>query len=203
MDKYAGIPVSDVYDFSSIVLDTVAALVAVLDRDGRILSFNRACIDATGFSFDEVKDRYVWEMLIPEEQIDEVKEVFSKLSAGQFPSTYENYWLTKSGGRRLIAWSNTCSLDANGEVEFVIPTGIDITEHRQAIDDLRHSEEQKHLLLNSTAEAIYGVDVSGTCIFVNDACLKMLGYEDQTALVGKNIHAVIHHTYPVDHVVFE
>jgi diguanylate cyclase (GGDEF)-like protein/PAS domain S-box-containing protein len=196
MDKHVASAPGDQNDFSGIVLDTIDALVAVLDRQGRILSFNRACVETTGFSFQEVRGRHVWDMLVPAEQVDEVRSVFSQLSAGQFPNKYENYWLTRSGERRLIAWSNNCALDANGEVEFVIPTGIDITDHQQAIDDLKHSEEQKHLLLNSTAEAIYGVSVDGVCEFVNDACLKMLGYEKPADLVGKNMHALIHHTYP-------
>jgi len=196
MDKPVASDSGDQYDFSGIVLDTIDALVAVLDRQGRILSFNRACVETTGFSFEEVSGHHVWDMLIPEEQIAEVKAVFQQLSAGQFPSKHENYWLTRTGERRLISWSNTCVLDDNGEVKFVIPTGIDITEHQRTIDKLKHSQEQQHLLLNSTAEAIYGVSVNGTCEFVNDACLKMLGYEKESDLVGKNIHAMIHHTYP-------
>jgi len=196
MDKPVASDSGDQYDFSGIVLDTIDALVAVLDRQGRILSFNRACVETTGFSFEEVRGRHVWDMLIPEEQVAEVKAVFQQLSAGQFPSKHENYWLTRTGERRLVSWSNTCVLDDNGDVEFVIPTGIDITEHQQTIDKLKHSQEQQHLLLNSTAEAIYGVSVNGTCEFVNDACLKMLGYEKESDLVGKNIHSMIHHTYP-------
>jgi PAS domain S-box-containing protein len=183
-------------DLGNIVLDTLDALVAVLDKQGRIVSFNRACVEATGFSAEDVLGRHVWDMLIPEEQIEDVKAVFNSLSAGHFPSKYQNYWLTRDGGRRLVNWSNTCVLDEDGEVEYVVPTGIDITDHQQALDDLRHSEEQQRLLLDSAAEAIYGVDVNGVCIFVNDACIRMLGYERQDQLVGKNLHALIHHTYP-------
>lgn len=60
-----------------------------------------------------------------------------------------------------------------------------------------HLEQQEMfgLLLNSTAEGIYGVDVNGICTFVNPACLRMLGYEDAGELVGKPIHSLIHHSY--------
>ncbi len=61
---------------------------------------------------------------------------------------------------------------------------------------LQEQGEYIELLLNSTAEAIYGVDTQGICTFVNPSCLRMLGYEHEEEIVGKPIHALIHHTYP-------
>jgi PAS domain S-box-containing protein len=61
---------------------------------------------------------------------------------------------------------------------------------------LREQSEDISLLLNSTAEAIYGVNTKGICTFVNPACLRILGYKHESDLVGKNIHGLIHHTYP-------
>jgi PAS domain S-box-containing protein len=63
-----------------------------------------------------------------------------------------------------------------------------------AEDALRTSEEQVRLLLNSTAEAMYGVDTEEICTFVNPSCLRMLGYEKEEDLLGKNMHEMIHHT---------
>jgi len=37
-------------DFTSAILDTAGALVVVLDREGRITRFNRACEQVTGYS---------------------------------------------------------------------------------------------------------------------------------------------------------
>jgi diguanylate cyclase (GGDEF)-like protein/PAS domain S-box-containing protein len=64
---------------------------------------------------------------------------------------------------------------------------------------LREQGEYIELLLNSTAEAIYGVDTNGICTFVNPACLHMLGYQHEDDLVGQPIHKLIHHTYPDGH----
>lgn len=59
-------------------------------------------------------------------------------------------------------------------------------------------EKQDHiqLLLDSTEEAIYGLDTDGICTFANAACIRMLGYERESDLVGKDIHNLIHHTRP-------
>lgn len=67
---------------------------------------------------------------------------------------------------------------------------------REILDALRKSENHVRLLLDSTVEAIYGVDIRGKCTFVNPSCIKMLGYKKEDDLLGKFIHQMIHHTYP-------
>ncbi|MCH9021254.1 MAG: PAS domain S-box protein, partial [Planctomycetes bacterium] len=39
-------------------------------------------------------------------------------------------------------------------------------------------------------------DTDGNCTFCNAACLKILGYDDERDLLGKNMHSLIHHSYP-------
>ncbi|MGP8282244.1 MAG: PAS domain S-box protein [Desulfomonilaceae bacterium] len=72
----------------------------------------------------------------------------------------------------------------------------EIAERKQAEEALRRSEDQFRLLLNSTAEAIYGVDLNGDCTFCNTRCLNLLGYKETDELVGKNMHRQIHHKHP-------
>ncbi|MFV1982613.1 MAG: ATP-binding protein [Thiohalomonadales bacterium] len=64
------------------------------------------------------------------------------------------------------------------------------------IKQVELSEAKVLLLLNSTAEAIYGIDTFGVCTFINASCLKMLGYEQESELLGKNMHELIHYKYP-------
>jgi len=60
--------------------------------------------------------------------------------------------------------------------------------------ELLESEERVRLLLDSTAEAIYGIDLQGECTFANSACLRVLGYSKPEDLLGRNMHEVLHHT---------
>ncbi|UCE88937.1 MAG: PAS domain S-box protein [Pseudomonadota bacterium] len=119
-------------DFSTAILDTVGSLVVVLDRDGRIIGFNQACEQTTGYRFDEMQGSTVWDRLILPEEAEPVKKVFRTLTAGHYPNSHENYWVTRSGERRLISWANTVLVDENGEVEHIIATGIDVTDQRRA-----------------------------------------------------------------------
>lgn len=75
---------------------------------------------------------------------------------------------------------------------------------REILEALHKSESHVRLLLDSTAEAIYGLDLDGKCTFVNPSCIKMLGYIKEDDLLGKYMHQIIHHThsnglrYPVE-----
>lgn len=65
---------------------------------------------------------------------------------------------------------------------------------RQTNTQLENSQNELRLILDSSAEAIYGIDMHGNCTFCNKSCLEMLGYSDQSELLGKNMHWQIHHT---------
>ncbi|HEU0282472.1 MAG TPA: PAS domain S-box protein [Gallionella sp.] len=60
---------------------------------------------------------------------------------------------------------------------------------------LRDSRDELHRLLNSMAEGMYGVDTDGNCTFVNQSFLKMLGYQNENEVLGKNMHELIHHSH--------
>ncbi len=61
--------------------------------------------------------------------------------------------------------------------------------------ELREREDLVRLLLESTAEAIYGVDSEGRCIFSNPTCARLLGYARPDALLGHGMHALVHHSH--------
>ncbi|HXU22276.1 MAG TPA: PAS domain S-box protein [Verrucomicrobiae bacterium] len=58
---------------------------------------------------------------------------------------------------------------------------------------LHDSEEKVRLLLDSTAEAIYGINLEGNCTFCNPACARLLGYDNPSDLLGKQMHSLSHH----------
>ena len=65
-------------------------------------------------------------------------------------------------------------------------------EIRQSQRLLQESHHQISLLLDSSVEAIYGIDLNGNCTFCNKACLQLLGYQHAEELLGKNMHRQIH-----------
>jgi PAS domain S-box-containing protein len=64
------------------------------------------------------------------------------------------------------------------------------------LEALRERQERLGLILSSTVEGIFGIDLDGRCTFANEAAVAMLGYEHDAALLGRDIHELIHHTRP-------
>lgn len=142
-------------NFVSTILETSGALVVLFDPEGRIVRFNRACEHLTGFSFEEVYNQYVWDILLTPGGVDLLKVVFQRVKEEKQPSNYESYWLTKDGSRHLIAWSTSALRDHQGEIEFIVSSGIDITVNQQAEAErerLLTAEHEQRLLAETLAE---------------------------------------------------
>lgn len=122
-------------DFTTSILETVGALIVVLDAEGTVVRFNHACEQTTGYRAEEMVGRPVWDVLLLPEEVGNVRKVLDELTAGRFPNRYRNAWLTRAGERRIMDWSNTALLDDKGAVVNVIATGIDVT-------DRIHSEQR-------------------------------------------------------------
>jgi len=68
---------------------------------------------------------------------------------------------------------------------------VDIAERTQKI---KTAQERIQLLMDSTAEAIVGIDENTLCMFVNPAAVSMLGYDSAEQIIGKDFHLLVHHT---------
>ena len=146
-------------DFTNAILNTVGALVTVLDRQGRIIRFNHHCEQVTDYSFEEVKGRPIWDFLLDSSEKQVIKAVFERLLVGQLTNRYENHWLAKDGSRHLISWTNTALFDSLGQVEFIIATGIDISEQRRVHQKLEHQYRQTHLLAEVTRKIRMSIQI--------------------------------------------
>ncbi len=169
-------------NFVSAILDTSGALVFVLDVAGGIVRFNRTCETITGYSFEEVKGKQLWDFLVPSEETGKAMTVVDELLSGDFPKEYGNYWMTRDGGRRLIHWRSTCLLDKEGKVSFVVGTGIDISGKKETGERLRTLAAA----VEQSSEGIAVADLDGKVIYANRAWGEMHGWREED-LVGKRL----------------
>lgn len=133
-------------NFIDTILDTVGALVVVIDAEGRLIRFNAACNAATGHDFGEFLGTAAWQAIIPPEEAVGVRAIVARLQSGETHLQHENHWLRRDGSRVLLAWKNTVLRDEAGQVQYVIGAGIDITEQRRAETRARqHLEEASRL----------------------------------------------------------
>lgn len=137
-------------NFTNAVLSNAGALVLVLDHEGRIRRFNHAAEQVSGRSFAEVEGLYPWDLVLPPEVADDVRtNAFEALAQDpeRLRGSYRNEWISTSGQRRWIDWTNTLLLDDAGRMQFMVTIGVDVTERRAAEERIRVALREKEILL--------------------------------------------------------
>lgn len=158
-------------------IETVGALVLVLDLDHRIVYWNRPCTELTGYSLEEVRGRRPWEFLLTPEEIEPVKAFLTAAGPEMQPGrVLANYWVTKAGERRWIAWSHTLARGAGGEARYIVKTGIDRTEPKRLEKALQSSEARLAGLIDMAADAIISVDEAQQIVIYNRGAEKIFGW---------------------------
>lgn len=173
-------------DFITALFETVAALVLVLDPQGRIVRLNQAFEATTGYTLPELKGKHFWDYLVIPEDLEKARARFQDPQTHRFPVEGQKYLLTKDGERRLIAWSDTTLFNKQGAVEYIISTGIDITARTKAEALLRESEERYKTLFDSAPDAILIMEAqgeeAGQIVAANPAAAQMHGYPESVIL---------------------
>mgnify|MGYP000022829450 CR=1 FL=1 len=159
--------------FTDRLLDTVEALVVVLDADRRIVRFNQKCQEVTGYSASEARGEDIVEFLIPPEDRTEVREVFATLTEGTAPLSCENYWLTKEGDRRCIQWTNTILRDEEGQVARVVGTGIDVTKCRRLERKVVATSEEERRRIGAELHDMLAPQLAGTAMMLDALAKKV------------------------------
>ena len=155
-------------DFISKVLDTAGALVVVLERQSRIVLFNKTAETVTGFSFADVRGKRPWDILLGPAAGKLGRSIAKRLAAGEEVEPYETVWRTREGQERNMAVHHALLLGPEAEVEYIITTATDVTESRLAEEALKESEERYRSVFESTGTAMCIVDAGAAITFANE-----------------------------------
>ncbi len=118
-------------------------------------------------------------------------EISRQLSQNSFVGTRE-IAVKRLDGTPIWALGSFRRITYGGD-EAVLGAHYDITDRRRAEAEQARLADYNRLLLESTAEGIYGMDMDGRCTFINRAAAEMIGFTAAEAL-GQDMHALIHHT---------
>ena len=186
------------------VMESLPDGIILVDETRRIVAANIATADLFGYSRDELISQPV-EKLVPVAYRQRYVEQFVAFFANPVQRSLAGgdlNALQKDGGE--ITVSIRLGPIRSGDQLLACAVIRDVSQTKRVERALHDAEAQVRLLLDSTDEAIYGLDVNGNATFCNRACVETLGYENPEDLLGKNMHELIHHTrrdgsaYPVE-----
>ncbi len=116
---------------ASAILDSVGTLVVVLDPSMRIVRFNRVCEETTGYSFADVRSRFIWDLMTLPDQAERFRNALQEVQDGRPVHDFEVAWEGRGGARRLISWSLTVLRADNGKPQYFIAAGTDVTVRKR------------------------------------------------------------------------
>jgi len=170
---------------------------AIIGRslEGDITSWNAGAALMYGYSAEEAAAGGM-QLILPHDLVHQDRQILEAIRSGAQVDRIETRRVRRDGVEVHVSVTMSPVLDARGNILGGSAIERDITDLVRTQKELREREEHIRLLLNSTAEAIYGIDSNGNCTFCNQACVKMLGYDSPDDLLGCNVHGLIHHTHP-------
>ena len=181
------------------ILEKAGALVVVLDREGHIRRFNRACEELTGYSFAEVEGRLVWDFLLAPEEREQVHlEAFKALvhNPNALRGSHTNHWIARDGTRRLIEWSNSVLPDQQGGLEFMVSIGTDVTEKRLSEAALKESEARLIEAQRIAQVGSWEFDVASDSLTWSDETFRLFEVDRET--FGASYEAFMDRVHPED-----
>ncbi|HJR78034.1 MAG TPA: PAS domain S-box protein [Nitrospiraceae bacterium] len=181
------------------LIESLPAAVYTCDREGRVTLYNQAAISLWGQEPERGKDLWCgpWKIYRPDGTplpIDHCPMAVA-MREGRMIRGVEIVIERPDGTKRNILPHPDPICDASGTVVGFVDMLMDITERKQAEEERQKLARDRLLLLDSTGDGIYGLDLEGRCSFINKAGAKMLGYQPDE-LMGRDMHEAVHHSFP-------
>ncbi len=172
--------------FVAATLDSIPALVTVLDTAGRVVRMNEACAQLTGLSLANAAGRPFVEEFI---EADDRSWAASKLrdaAEGQVSGPHETAWRTVRGAPRRVSWTLRPLQGPNAEIQYLIVSGQDVTDQREMEQALHSSEARYREVVENSLGFVFTCSMEGRLTSLNAFTAETLGYRAE-ALVGRNV----------------
>lgn len=176
------------------IMDHAPAELTHKDREGRYLLVNKAYLRRKGMVAADVLGKTIFDLTSAAEAREIRAQDEEVMATGQARS-YQGVRTLPSGGEATFAVVRFPLFDDKGEVASVGVISIDVTREQRAERALRDNEQRLRLVLESTGEGIYAVDLEGRCTLCNPTAARILGYQHPDDLLGRDIHTMIHHSH--------
>lgn len=170
--------------------------ISFFNIEGRAVFSNRALHEMLGYSGEELSPLEKWDQIVhPDDHASGAKRYAALIQGERDQDEWEQRYVRRDG--HILVANGRFSLlrDAAGHPQYVASLMEDITEKKRAQEERNQVAKQMEMLLESTGQGIYGIDLQGNCTFINRATCELVGYRPEEAL-GRNMHHLVHHHKP-------
>ncbi len=178
--------------------------ISFFNIDGRGVFSNRALHEMLGYSGEELSHLETWDEIVhPDDRAAGGKRYAALICGERDHDEWEQRFIRRDGRILITNERFTLLRDAAGNPQYVASLMEDITEKKRAQEERNRVAKRMEMLLESTGQGIYGIDLQGNCTFINRAACELVGYRPDEVL-GRNMHDLIHHhkpdgsVYPMD-----
>lgn len=159
------------------ILESAGSIIMVIDRAGRIVRFNRQAESFTGFAADEVINQpYFWERFLLPEEREVSRQVFERSMDLAESARSERCWVSKTGKVHLIEWIISVIHDDQGETEYLVTVGVDVTERRAKDEILREREARYRRIIDASPVPTALNNERDEITLLNWAFIQAFGY---------------------------
>ncbi|KAA6459770.1 PAS domain S-box protein [Acidobacteria bacterium AB60] len=176
--------------FVAATLDSIPALVAVLDTAGRVVRFNQSCAQLTGIVIADAAGRPFVEELLEESDREWAADKLRHAAAGHTSGPHETAWRIAGGKPRRVSWTIRPLTGPSGEVQYLIVSGQDVTDQRQAEQALLSSEARYRQVVESSLGFVFTCTMEGRLTSLNSFTAETLGYRIDD-LTGKPVNDLL------------
>jgi len=121
-------------------------LVLGIDKNGKIIQFNKECEKITGFNRFDALEKKLFEFLVPDKSFEQWKNMFYAARKNEDITDFDLPVLTNNGREVLISWSNFPIQDLGGDIDNFCLVGK--LSDAEVNSDILLSDKKDHPDLN-------------------------------------------------------
>ena len=185
------------------ILEGLPVPTFVIDRAHRIIYWNRACEELTGFSRHEMVGTYRYWLpfytherpsmasLVVEQNIKALEKFFGDKNlkpSPNLPGAYEayEYFADFRGRERYLFHTASPIYDEEGRIQGAVQVILDVTRREQLARELTDSEDKFRRLVETSLDGIV-LHRNMQLLYVNRACLKMFHYQEPKQMLNRSL----------------
>ncbi|MCJ0972215.1 PAS domain S-box protein [Pseudomonas sp. PS1] len=177
------------------LVDLSPQIIWQCDARGELIFCNRYWTEFSGRSL-EASAGMGWLEAVAADHRDAVMQQWKgALKSGQ-AGNFEVPLINADGEPRWFQGSGAPVYDCDGHLLHWVLVAQDVHERRRAELQRLESEAFTRSLLDSASEGFYSIDTHGRVTLCNEAFVRLLGFASKEEVLGRHLHAAIHHSHP-------